>query len=54
MTLKEALENQGIDEVDDVIEQMIDDVICGANPEEVLEEYGLEPDYVIDLLNLLQ
>ena len=54
MTLKEALENQGIDEVDDVIEQMINDVICGANPEEVLEEYGLEPDYVIDLLNLLQ
>ena len=53
MTLKEALENQGIDEVDDVIEQMVDDVVCGANPEEVLEEFGLEPDYVIDLLNML-
>lgn len=54
MTLKEALENQGIDEVDDVIEQMVDDVVCGANPEEILEEYGLEPDYVTDLLDLLQ
>ena len=53
MTLKEALKNQGIDEVDDVIEQMIDDVVCGANPEEVLEEYGLEPDYVIDLINMI-
>ena len=54
MTLKKALENQGIDEVDDVIEQMVDDVLCGANPEEILEEYGLEPDYVTDLLDLLQ
>ena len=53
MTLKEALENQGINEVDDVIEQMIDDVVCSANPEEVLEEYGLEPDYVIDLINMI-
>ena len=54
MTLKEVLKYQGIDEVDDVIEQMVDDVVCGANPEEVLEEYGLEPDYVTDLLDLLQ
>ena len=51
MTLREALKNQGIDEVDDVIEQMVDDVVCGADPEEVLFDYGLEPDYVQDLLN---
>lgn len=52
MTLREALINQGnpIEEVDDIISSMIDDVLEGADPEDVLYEYGLEPDYVFDLL----
>jgi hypothetical protein len=29
---------------------MKDDVFEGADPEDVLDEYGLEPDYVFDLL----
>jgi len=54
MTLKEALINQGndIETVDDIIQQMRYDVNDGADPEDVLYEYGLEPDYVIDLLEL--
>lgn len=52
MTLREALINQGnpIEEVDDIISSMRDDVFEGADPEDVLDEYGLEPDYVFDLL----
>lgn len=52
MTLREALINQGnpIEEVDDIISSMRDDVLEGNDPEEILEEYGLEPDYVFDLL----
>jgi hypothetical protein len=52
MTLREALINQEIDEVDDVIDNMVNDVLAGTDPEYVLEEYGLEPDYVMDLLDL--
>jgi hypothetical protein len=53
MTLKEALVNQGnsFSEADDIISSMAEDVSNGADPEECLEEYGLEPDYVFDLLN---
>lgn len=52
MTLRDALINQGIDreEVDEIISSMKDDVFNGADPEEILDEYGLEPDYVMDLL----
>ena len=52
MTLREALSNQGLSlkDVETSIRNMVDDVTNGANPEDVLEEYGLEPDYVMDLL----
>ena len=52
MTLREALINQGnpIDGIDDIIRSMTDDVVEGMDPETVLEEYGLEPDYVFDLI----
>lgn len=37
----------------DVLKGMIKEVNEGADPEEVLYDYGLEPDYVIDLINHL-
>ena len=54
MTLLEALMNsQHLTEEDatELIAKMANEVNDGANPEEVLHEQGLEPDYVIDLLN---
>lgn len=52
MTLREALSNQGLSlkDIESSIQMMVDDVTNGTNPEDVLEEYGLEPDYVMDLL----
>lgn len=53
-SLKETImERDGIDsdEADDLIAEARACVEEGENPEEVLEEYfGLEPDYVFDLL----
>lgn len=37
----------------DVLKGIIEEVNEGADPEEVLFDYGLEPDYVIDLVNYL-
>lgn len=52
MTLREALKSRGDD--DSTIEMVIDDMIhqveLGENPDEVLHGEGLEPDYVMDLL----
>jgi uncharacterized protein (DUF433 family) len=55
MTLKEALINQGNDpdEVAEIIEDMTSRVHDGEDPDDVLDDYGLEPDYVFDLLDLL-
>ena len=39
------------DEADKCIEELVDEFLDGANPEEVLEDAGFEADYVIDLLN---
>lgn len=53
MTLKQALMNgQSIDEYTAVaiIDEMADRVLAGEDPESVLEEEGLEPDYIFDLL----
>lgn len=54
MTLKQALINTGmsLEDIQESIDQMVNDVLSGSDPEEVLEEYGLEPDYVIDLIEL--
>ena len=53
--LKKALmTSQGItgQEADEIIEEMQDRVLdYGEDPEEVLHEEGLEPDYVFDLLD---
>jgi len=53
--LKKALmSSQGItgSEADEIIEEMKNRVLDeGQDPEEVLYEEGLEPDYVFDLLD---
>ena len=54
MTLKEALRrlfDNDEEAVEDVICDMVDRVNSGEDPEEVLYDEGLEPDYVIDLIN---
>jgi hypothetical protein len=38
------------DEADELISEMQDDVANGADPEEVLYDQGLEPDYIFELL----
>ena len=38
------------EEAEEVRKQMRMDVMEGEDPEEVLYEYGLEPDYVFDIL----
>jgi len=37
-------------EADDIISDMIIDVANGENPEEILWDHGLEPDYIFDIL----
>lgn len=52
--LMKALVNSGtcgdFEEAFNLIVEMQDRVLDGENPEEVLYEYGLEPDYVFELL----
>lgn len=52
MTLTQALLAQGNDaqEVRDILADMMERVLDGEDPEEVLFEFGLEPDYVLDLI----
>jgi len=38
------------EQADEMIKEMHDRVLDGEDPEEILYEEGLEPDYVIDLL----
>jgi hypothetical protein len=54
MTLQEALSNQGHlqEEIKEIILEMVNYVMEGGNPEGILWDYGLEPDYVMDLLDL--
>lgn len=37
----------------DVLTYMTEQVEQGGDAEEILYEYGLEPDYVVDLINLM-
>ena len=53
MNLYQALQNQGYDyeEVDEIIEEMRTRIIIHNEwPDDVLYDYGLEPDYVLELL----
>lgn len=52
MTLREALLSRGDDPstIEETIADMVASVEAGEDPEEVLCNEGLEPDYVLDLL----
>ncbi len=44
-------DNLSEEEADDRINEAAEQMIHGRNPEEILyEEFGLEPDYVFDLI----
>jgi hypothetical protein len=47
-----ALTNKGYskEEAEEIITNMREDVLAGADPEEILFEEGLEPDYVFDII----
>jgi hypothetical protein len=40
------------EEVREEILYMVEDLLNGCDPEEILHDAGLEPDYVFDLLEL--
>lgn len=51
--LKEALitgQDMSENSADEAIEEMRERVYEGENPEEVLEDFGLESDYIFDLI----
>lgn len=51
--LKRALmsgQDMSATEADEAIEEMTERVLEGEDPEEVLYEYGLEPDYIFDII----
>ena len=54
MTLAKALINseqaENEQDAERIISSMREDVLNGEDPEEVLHGYGLEPDYVFDLI----
>ena len=41
------------EEAEVIQQELAQAVIDGEDPEAVLHDFGLEPDYVIDLLNLM-
>jgi hypothetical protein len=51
--LRKALANRGDSpvEIEDIIKGMVEGVDGGEDPEDVLFDEGLEPDYVMDLLD---
>jgi len=55
MTLEQALVNnesaETRGEAREIIAEMRERVSDGEDPEDVLHEYGLEPDYVFDILD---
>jgi len=56
MYLIQALMNNGSAETREeaikIVEEMKESVYDGADPEILLEDYGLEPDYVFDILDV--
>ena len=51
-SIKQSLAAQGYDreEIKSTIEWMVEDLNNGMDPEEILYDNGLEPDYVFDLM----
>ena len=53
MNLKKALMNgheMSSTEADEAIQEMREQIFEGEDPEEVLYDMGLEPDYIFDLI----
>ena len=53
MTLKKTINKRDgctSEEADELIQGMINQVMDGEDPDEVLQSEGFEPDYVFDLL----
>ena len=51
--LKKALmsgQDMSATEADEAIDEMRDQIMEGEDPEEVLYEMGLEPDYIFDII----
>ena len=56
MELREALtisQSITLGEADDLIKEMVEELEEGRDPEEILSDYGLKPDYVFDLINII-
>jgi hypothetical protein len=52
MSLREVLMRKyDLEEAEEVLEIMVCEVQGGRDPEEVLYDEGLEPDYVMDLMD---
>jgi hypothetical protein len=54
-SLKEVLmqrDNMTADEADELINDCKERVFGGEDPEEVLYELGIEPDYIFDILDI--
>lgn len=51
-SLYKTLEKKGHDEetIIEMIEEMVEILSEGEYPEDVLFDYGLEPDYILDLM----
>ena len=43
----------GPEEASEIVQELVELVRLGEDPEQVLHDCGLEPDYVFDLINLL-
>jgi hypothetical protein len=41
-----------LNEATDVVEELAERLRAGADPEELLYEIGLEPDYIFDLVDM--
>lgn len=54
MELLKALLSSGTcdteEEALEIIQEMKHDVLDGSDPEEVLYDYGFEPDYIFDII----
>jgi len=50
--IKALMDKDGIsrEEAQEIVEDMQERMFDGENPEELLHEEGLEPDYVLDLI----
>lgn len=51
--LEKALVSQGHTpkEAEEIMREMVNNVFDGEDPEDILYSYGLEPDYVFDILS---